>query len=282
MKVNNKDLIHKHDFFQNVIIKLHKLIKDDNVIFTLDNLSAEHTDRGKIEVDRSKFNVLLGMWDEYDTKYHRDLIDKFDIIFNQYITKEEEELYDNLFSLPLGYNGNIIIKNEHIQDIKRVTDRSIDVFFAGHMSSQNRYNNMIKNIDFLTKSDSRKKYNFDFNITKGFMQGFKGPQYYDKLYNSKIAFCPPGNISTETYRWYESMMCGCVIVCPKMPRTKIYNDLPVIQVTNFETDAARVVLELLKDKTRLQELQQKNIEYWSKHYDQELVAAYIASKIKIK
>ena len=77
-------------------------------------------------------------------------------------------------------------------------------------------------------------------------------------------------------------MCGCVIVCPKMPQTKIYNDLPVIQVTNFETDAARVVLELLKDKARLQELQQENIEYWSKHYDQELVAAYIASKIKIK
>jgi hypothetical protein len=78
------------------------------------------------------------------------------------------------------------------------------------------------------------------------------------------------------------MMCGCVIVCPKLPETEIYNDLPVMQVTNFETDASKVVLELLNDKTRLQELQQENIEYWSKHYDQELVAAYITSKIKRK
>ena len=78
------------------------------------------------------------------------------------------------------------------------------------------------------------------------------------------------------------MMCGCVIVCPKLPETEIYKDLPVMQVTNFETDASKVVLELLNDKTRLQELQQENIEYWSKHYDQELVAAYITSKIKRK
>lgn len=280
MIVQNQTLIHKYDFFQEVIKELHCLIKDNNIVISLDALTPEHKDRGNVQIDKSKFNILLGMWDEYNTKYHRELFDKFDIIFNQYITKEEEEKYNNLFSLPLGYNGNIIEKDEHKQDIKKISDRSIDVFFAGHMSSQQRYNSMIKNIEYLKNSDERKQYNFDFNITRGFMQGFKGPQYYDKLYNSKIAFCPPGNISAETYRWYESMMCGCVIVCPTLPKTKIYQDLPVVQVENFEVDGAKTVLSLLEDSSRLQELQEKHIEYWKQHYDQKQVAAYIASKIK--
>ena len=254
----------------------------DEYVITVDPLTAEHTTRGLIDTDKTKINILLGMWDEYDSKFHRTLFHKFDFIFNQYITEDEENSFDNLFSLPLGYNGNIIEETEHIQAILPIDERPVDVFFSGHMSSKNRYASMINNITYFKNNPRRKQYNFDFNITGGFMLGFKGKDYYSKLYNSKIVFCPPGNISNETYRFYESMMCGCVIVGPTIPNTNIYKNIEVIQVDDFANKGAETVLDLLEDTKKMRLLQKKSIDYWKQHLSHDAVADYILSKVLVK
>ena len=128
MIVVNREVIHKNDFYQKVLDILSGKLSDEYVI-TVDPLTAEHTTRGLIDTDKTKINILLGMWDEYDSKFHRTLFHKFDFIFNQYITEDEENSFDNLFSLPLGYNGNIIEETEHIQAILPIDERPVDVFF---------------------------------------------------------------------------------------------------------------------------------------------------------
>ena len=99
------------------------------------------------------------------------------------------------------------------------------------------------------------------------------------MYNSKIAFCPPGNVSNETYRFYEAMFCGCVIVCPVTPKTEIYYNLPVCEVEDFENMGAITTLELLKDDERMKQIQQQSLEYWEKKYSPSAMAQYILSKI---
>lgn len=280
MIIKNIECVHKNDYFHPILDELSKIL-DDSYVITLDPLTRENPNRGTIETDSSKTNILLGLWDEYDTKFHRNLFDRFDFIFNQYITKEEEDKFVNLFSLPLGYNGNIIEDGEHIQPIKSIKERSIDAFFSGHLSSKQRYESMIENINFLNTSLERKKYKFDFNVTNGFMRGFKGPEYYSRLYNSKVAFCPPGNISAETYRMYEAMMCGCVVVGPKLPDTAIYRNIPIVQVQDFGSNGAKTILDILSDDTTLQEIQNKTIEFFNNTYSAKAVSQYIFNKIKL-
>lgn len=272
--------LHEKDYFNNVFKILEKHL-DDNFVITVDPLTAENPKRGTLEPVPGRINILLGMWDEYDSKFHRELYDKYDFIFNQYIIGEEEREYDHLFSLPLGYNGNIIEENEHIQPLVSVSERPVDLFFSGHMSSKQRYESMINNITYFQENKTYEKHNFDFNVTTGFMRGFKGKEYYKKLYNSKVVFCPPGNISNETYRFYEAMMCGCVIISPTLPDTEIYRDVPVIQVEDFNNNAAKVASDLLEDKVSLTYLQNKNIEFWKTRYSYNSVADYILTKIKL-
>lgn len=279
MIIQNRDVIHASDYFQEIINILGAQLSDDYAL-TLDPLTAEYTKRNTVKVDPQKINILLGMWDEYDSKFHRTLLNKYDFIFNQYITGEEERSYDNLFSLPLGYNGNIIEGSEHIQQIIPVENRPVDVFFSGHMSSKQRHASMIDNINYIKNDKRRYQYKLDFNITQGFMLGFKGQEYYNRLYNSKIVFCPPGNISNETYRMYEALMCGCVVICASLPDTEIYKNITVVQVEDFKKDGAAKMFELLEDKTQLNLLQQNNINCWKDNFTSEKVANYILNKIK--
>lgn len=279
MRLNHTCDIQQNDYFLDVYKFLKDKLSDDYDI-TIDPLTAEYTARNTVEVDSKKINILLGMWDEYDSKFHRNLFDKYDFIFTQYISKEEEDKYEKLFSLPLGINTAIIKDREHIQTILPVHERSTDVFFSGHMSSTQRYESMINNINLIKNDSRRKNYKLDFNVTRGFMLGFKGEEYYNRLYNSKIVFCPPGNISNETYRLYEALMCGCVIISPTLPQTQIYKDIPVVQVDDFKNKGALKMFELLEDKEQLKELQQKNIDFWKNNFTQEKIADYIVSKIK--
>lgn len=279
MRLNHTCDIHENDYFLDV----YKLLKDrlsDDYDITIDPLTAEYTARNTVTVDPQKINILLGMWDEYDSKFHRTLFDKYDFIFTQYISKEEEDSYERLFSLPLGINTAIIKNTEHIQPMLPVQERSIDVFFSGHLSSKQRYESMVDNINLIKNDSRRKNYNLDFNVTRGFMLGFKGEEYYNKLYNSKIVFCPPGNISKETYRLYEALMCGCVVISPLLPQTQIYKNIPVVQVEDFKNKAALKMFELLEDKEQLKELQRKSIDFWKNTYTQEKIADYIVNKVK--
>lgn len=269
----------KNDFYGNVYNYLNNILSDDYAI-TFDPLTAEHADRGSLSPIKDKINILLGFWDEYDSKYHRNLLSKYHFVFNQYISADEESKFANLFSLPLGYNPNIIEDSEHIQPITPSHNRSIDVFFTGHMSSKQRYESMINNISYILNDSRRKLYKLDFNITSGFMRGFKGPEYYKRLYNSKIVFCPPGNISNETYRLYEAMMCGCVVICPILPKTQIYKNIPVIEVEDFNNKGAKVMFDLLEDPSKISDIQTKIINYWNNNFSVEQVAKYILSKIQ--
>lgn len=79
--------------------------------------------------------------------------------------------------------------------------KPIDVFFSGQVTHSER--------------DQMYKYakdipNSRINRTAGFTQGFEFPIYIRNMAASKIALCPSGPCTPDTFRLYEALESGCI------------------------------------------------------------------------
>jgi hypothetical protein len=98
-----------------------------------------------------------------------------------------------------GYAPN----SECLKDYKQeATDKPIDVYFGGQVTHQRRELAM-KAIRFMDEETDIK---VDYLETKGFTQGYDDYHtYYKKLASSKIAPCPSGPNTPDTFRSYEAL-----------------------------------------------------------------------------
>jgi len=264
-----KDNVCEWDYLQNILA--HIKLNNDYKIHIV-SVTQEWDYRDKVVLEEDKTNIIIGLSDEFMTdnipQKWRDNI----TVFKAYLTPDQET--NNVYSFPLGYNKkHIKLKNQII------ADRSIDVFFAGHMSSRNRINFMNPVIDFFNQMPVEKRPRLDFNISKGFNMGLSGEQYSKKLHDSKIVVCPAGNVSMETFRHYEAMRSGAVVVSPKLPETKIYRDAAICQVENWDKDVGNVIMDLLSDLDMLQLVQNRQQQTYNNRFKAKSVAKYITNII---
>lgn len=83
-------------------------------------------------------------------------------------------------------------------------DRSVDVFFAGQVTHQRRRvlaNRLGQLPDGVTS---------DVTCTDGFAQGLPPRDYYHRLAAAKVAPCPGGPVTPDSFRAFEAMEAGCV------------------------------------------------------------------------
>lgn len=117
---------------------------------------------------------------------------------------------------PLGITTNFQAKP------KAIKDRKYDAFFSGSIANTGSRHAFKMHVDNLVSKD---KYNIVVNYTKTFNTGLSKNKYSEMLGNSKIAFCPAGAISRETFRFYESLQSGCIIINEALPRLWFYEHL---------------------------------------------------------
>ena len=242
-------------YLQEVIKHLEPNLSDDYVLHVACfSQECKHNKDIKF-VDGSKKNIIIGTSDEYMEDVYAPYIENSVAIFKQYLLPEQET--GNVYSFPLGYN------KKHISlENKPLSKRSVDAFFSGHMSSTNRYESMAPVINYFKKLPKNMHPKLDINISHGFNMGLNGEEYSQRLHNSKIAICPHGNVSVETFRLYEAMRSGCVIVSPPLPDSEIYKTSNVVQVENWHKNAAPVIMELLKDINKLSSIKDSIQENW--------------------
>jgi len=70
-------------------------------------------------------------------------------------------------------------------------------------------------------------------FTEWFGKGLAPDEYARTLADTKIAICPPGFISHETIRHWESMRLGCVVISAPLPPNRFYKDSPIIQLDDW-------------------------------------------------
>ncbi len=193
--------------------------------------------------------------------------DRVAIVLKSYLKREG--FYANLFPLPLGCSADI-------PDVPLVPfeARNIDVFFSGQEHVEQR-RPFFAHLEGLERRCSGAT--ILVRRTARFGEGYSGAEYARLMMDSRIALCPPG-LSVETFRWYEAMRAGCVVISSRQPDHGLYRGSPAVQVDNWR-HLPRLVARLLADPDRLRRLHEETLVWWRTRYAEAAVARYIAERI---
>ncbi len=190
-------------------------------------------------------------------------------VFRNYFDKKYSH-DKNIFFLPLPYLGKI-----NDISIIPILDRKIDVLFVGQAVYPER-NELSKII--LDLKSRKKDLKIIFQKTRKFFSGWNIYQYLKQLGDSKISLCPRG-ASTETYRHFESLRHGCVVISTPLSDAWYFKNSP-IQIIQQWDELPPLLSNLVHDGNLLKEISKKSIEYWDSKLSPEAVARFIKSSLR--
>ncbi len=168
----------------------------------------------------------------------------------------------------------------------------INVFFSGNMNSNRRNLHRALSGSVLPKEVYKKTLEWgspsmDFSdqfsdsiirFTQEWAGGMGADEYQETMWRSKIALCPAGFRSSETFRHCEALRAGCAVISERLPPSNpFYQTSAIIQVDSARemVDKAR---ELLSNKGRLEHLMQLSRRWWERKCSPEAVAEYVYEK----
>ncbi|HZO37433.1 MAG TPA: hypothetical protein VFB41_11240 [Solirubrobacteraceae bacterium] len=103
--------------------------------------------------------------------------------------------------------------------------------------------------------------------------------YSTELMNSVVCLCPRGG-SVETFRWFEAMRAGCVVVCEPLPRFWFYSGAPAIELRDW--DELPALLERLHgDPAELRRLHEASLAWWASGCGERALARRLAAVARI-
>lgn len=193
----------------------------------------------------------------------------------------------SMHDIPPGYY------NSQDLPIVSIEDRTFDVFFDGSVIQHHypvwslRYwsktpkayarEQMVTNLQNF--KEKYPQHGVHLSITSGFGGAGEESQntYSQNLMNTKICLCPRGT-TLETYRLFEAMRYGCVLIVESLPCRWFYSGAPIIQIGSWD-NLEPVLAELLNDPARLQRLHEQTLEWWETRCSEKAVGKYIADQI---
>lgn len=228
------------------------------------------------------------IWRSNENKLNRvdELKKQYKHIFTNYYWNDS-----NSTSLQLGYHTQT--KNKKIIPIK---ERLFNTTFTGCLN-RNRIElaSLVTNIPIkwiglgllfykkftLKILNNLVKYKYPrdyYQFNDGFNNGLDEEDYNFILRNTKIALCPKGWVNTETFRLYEAMKWGCVVISEELPDRSYYKDIPIIQVKDWR-EGLKISNELINDTTKLEEMSKRNLQYYKDNLSPQATANLIIHKL---
>lgn len=228
------------------------------------------------------------IWRSNENKLNRvdELKKQYKHIFTNYYWNDT-----NSTSLQLGYHTQT--KNKKIIPIK---ERLFNTTFTGCLN-RNRIElaSLVTNIPIkwiglgllfykkftlkILNNLVKYKYPMDYyQFNDGFNNGLDEEDYNFILRNSKIALCPKGWVNTETFRLYEAMKWGCVVISEELPDRSYYKDIPIIKVKDWR-EGLKISNELINNKTKLEEMSKRNLQYYKDNLSPQATANLIVDKL---
>ncbi|NQV55028.1 MAG: hypothetical protein HQ503_04145 [Rhodospirillales bacterium] len=178
-----------------------------------------------------------------------------------------DETPDNISVFPLGCNKDV-------PEIfpPAMTDRSLDIFFLGQKGFRDEF--FIETKKAFSNDGSLA---VDISAAPGFRKGLAPEDYASKLANTKIALSPRG-VSHETFRIYEAMRAGCVLIAARQLPSWFTNGWPVIEVGDWE-GIGPIARDLLNDADALQKLSDQTRAWWESHCSPAAIANFMMREI---
>lgn len=276
----------EYNYYSKIILEIYRLLgeKFNDFEFLIYSKIAQKVIVDDSDIIKKKINnktILFFISDETGV-IPLDIAKKAKVVFKVYIKKDFDQ---NVYYFPLGYaNGD---QNSFVPFNKR----KINVFFIGQLGrSRIKFYKHLANKKFIPdnllllfkkylKKDFSNLYKDSFiKFTTNFSGGLNIEQYNELLNNSKIVVCPYGAVTEETFRHYEAMRAGCVVITLRMPEVFPYKNSPIIQLNNWQ-ELNKTITHLLNNPSLLIDLHNNTINWWKEKCSEESVAKYIVSII---
>lgn len=119
------------------------------------------------------------------------------------------------------------------------------------------------------------------HFTRHFFTGLPSQEYVQRMFQSKIAWCPSGFATNETSRLLEACYSGCAVFCGELPDNEIYRGNPFIRVNDWRK-IRRMTEALLSDEKRLDEVGIACRNWYESHFSPRAQAERIAREIQFR
>lgn len=189
-----------------------------------------------------------------------------------------------IVDIPPGYYNS---KN---LPIERLEIRSHDIFFDGSIN-HDRYpiwslkswmktpkavsrQQMVSNLNKFAQQYPQFNIKLATNSAFGKVDRAQVESYSASMMNTKICLAPRGT-TFETYRFFEAMRYGCIIITEPLPLRWYYRGAPVIELADW--NSLEIVLKnLLSNPQLMQELHQQTLKHWETHCSEAAIGGFIA------
>ncbi|MDQ4137427.1 MAG: glycosyltransferase family 47 protein [Actinomycetota bacterium] len=197
-----------------------------------------------------------------------------------------QPLRQNIYDIPIGYSNQLDLP------MKEMAARPYDIGFAGSINheayrvwspkfylgtpkSRSR-RRMIQSVEEIARQHP--EYRVKLSITSSFRESRTADAraYSEELMDTKVCLVPRG-ASLETYRFFEAIRYGCVVVTEALPPRWFYDGSPAVQVEDWGM-LPRVLPELL-DEATLERMHQESLRWWTTTCSEAAVGAYMAEML---
>jgi hypothetical protein len=121
---------------------------------------------------------------------------------------------------------------------------------------------------------SRPDFRFDGGVTDQRVAGEIG-SYSERMMNAKICLAPRGSV-VESFRWFEGLKFGCLVISERLPKRWYYEGAPVIQIDDWN-ELEAVIAPYLQDDAKLEQYRLRSLEYWDRKCSEEAFGRYLAN-----
>jgi hypothetical protein len=196
-----------------------------------------------------------------------------------------------IYDVPLGY-----YKQQELP-IAAIANRHYDLFFAGSIIlNYPRWDRrwLVRNPKDISRKAMldaieriRSKYpelQIGMEITGDFGQDAQSTldnrSYSEKLMDAKLCLAPRGSLN-ETFRFFEGLRYGCIIITDPLPDRWFYDRTPAIQLKDWH-ELERIVEELLiENRQFLKQKHEESLRSWQEQCSETAVGNYMAEKLNL-
>jgi hypothetical protein len=188
-----------------------------------------------------------------------------------------------IFPIPPGYNwtmhSNRNNKMIRMYPEKKLSERKYDIFYAAQPLPWRQ--TLVDNLNRL-----KDKFNIFSQVNTTFRSGIHIDDYYKMLGDTKIAVVPDGT-SPDSFRYVEALGSGCIVIMTsgypahmengRKDEVWYYKNSPVFFINSWNELNEELVKNILN--LNIDEIYQKNLEYYDEKLSEQAVANYIIEKI---
>ena len=191
-----------------------------------------------------------------------------------------------IFRIPLGYQSQQLLPQ------RPMSERTLDTFFAGDTAtpfSRNNYRYWIppaktatrrqlwKVLDSLQKSGEWRIALSDVRPDEPAAHGRDYQSYSERMMNSRICVAPRGS-SAETYRCYEGLRAGCLVLTNPVPNEPFLRGAPIIIVDSWR-QLPSLLRRYARDVETLERYRTAALTWWDKHCSELVIARQLADRL---